>query len=85
MTSNVVHSLTDAFALAAAALGNPNPVMPGGFLEDNALFNVFVTEKGVRSLVRNNIPGHLAEALVSSANHGASLLSSGRLYEVEQV
>jgi hypothetical protein len=73
MTSNLVHSLTDAFALAAAALGNSNLIVTGSALEDNALFNIFVTEKGVRSLVRNNIPGHLASALVSSANHGATV------------
>lgn len=85
MTTNLVHALTDAFALATAALGNKNPVIPKGASEDSALFNIFVTENGVRSLVRNKIPCHLADALVSSANQGASLVSSGRVYEVEQV
>lgn len=85
MPNNLVHSLTDAFALAAATLGNNSPAMTGVVTQDNALVNVFVTENGVRSLVRNKIPAYVASALVSSANHGANLSSSGRSYEVEQV
>jgi hypothetical protein len=84
--NNLIHSLTDAFALASAALDKGQNGLPNNAAADNALFNVFVIdENGVRTLVRENITAQLSGALVSSANHGAKVQGLARTYEAEQL
>lgn len=84
--NSVIHSLTDAFALASTAMDKGQIDSPHNSAADNALFNVFVTdEKGVRTLVRENLPTQLTGALVSSANHGAKVQGIARTYEAVRV
>lgn len=83
---NLTHSLTDAFALASASLDKGCIDLPHSAVADNALFNVWVIEEnGARTLVRENVTGQLASALVISANHGANTRGLAHTYEAVQV
>ncbi|MCU6501940.1 hypothetical protein LPN04_29530 [Rugamonas sp. A1-17] len=84
--NNCVHILTDAFALASAALDNGSIEPPRDAVASNPLFNLWVIEgNGVRTLVRENVSAQLSNALVSSANYGAKVQGLARSYEAVQV
>lgn len=85
--SNLIYSLTDAFALACSALEK-------GQIEselyrapaDDTLYNVWVTDKcTVRTLVRENVSADLSRAIVSAANNGAKIQGSSHTYEAVPV
>ncbi len=84
--NNFIYALSDAFALASASLDKNYIDQRHSAVADDALFNIWVIEEnGARTLVRENVAGQLASALVGSANYGASTRGLAHIYEAIQV
>lgn len=83
---NNIHNLMDVVALASAALFNAHSESVNTAGDEEMLFNIWITEEnGNQTLVRENVHAQLSAALVSAANHGATIRGLGHRYEAVPV